>query len=100
MIRNGSSILTVQMFSIFRNRSNHLPTICINYKWEKIITGEKPGRHHLAQVFQLNSHTDILCPQDETLRSTCYFWGILAQNIQSQSNHKKTSEKPKARDRL
>lgn len=61
-----------------------------------IFTGEKPGRYHPNPGTKLNRHPDVLCPLPELPRRAQHHCCILhAPKAQSQSNHEKTSEKPK-----
>lgn len=95
MVRNGSRILTMHVFSVFRSRSQYLPIRYVLFTNGRKITGEQPGRRHLQQVIRLNR------PRQAALRGAqCHFCGVLAQNILSQSNHEDTSEKPEVRGHL
>lgn len=70
MIRNRSSILMKQVFSIFRNRPRYLLIryVLITNGKSSIFTGEKPGRYHPNPGTKLNRHPDILFPFHEPPR--------------------------------
>lgn len=106
MIRNRSSILMKQVFSIFRNRPRYLLIryVLITNGKSSIFTGEKPGRYHPTQG---PNWTDTLtsCSPSMSLQGGQSIIAealqeVLAPNARSQSNREKTSEKPKVRDRL